>query len=317
MNMDGDFAKVRKGDPLAIPAAAYNGFIDAAIANRQGRPQGGLSQPKPDASQNGIIPIRNDTGATLPRWGVVGIGSALVDPATSELGFVNRPAMSGVDPSALTHSGQFAVMMEAVRAGAIAPGLVSGTVPVKVDITNDHDTWADVTDGNPNHLTSTPLGSAEILWPRPGPGRSTGVQFCWVRMGGERQRRFFLARTTTAFPLRTYDVEIGGGAEVSVPVAWRYDWETYEIKADGSTGVYAPTRSSASEGDRAYNLAEVDHNGVKVWGVVINAEPYPEGFRPISVLGRMVWMCEDQDSDGNRLYWFDAMGSHDGTCDAA
>ena len=49
--MSGDaLRKVRTGEPLRIPAAAYNAFVDAAIANRASE-RNAIADPGRDPSQ--------------------------------------------------------------------------------------------------------------------------------------------------------------------------------------------------------------------------------------------------------------------------
>lgn len=78
--MGNDFAKVRAGDRLRIPAAAYNAFVDAAIAQRSAP---GGSAP---GSHNRDLP-GSYLGGDIIFGKYVGIGDL---PAYSAL-HVNRP----------------------------------------------------------------------------------------------------------------------------------------------------------------------------------------------------------------------------------
>ena len=72
--------KVKPGDPLAIPAEAFNAFIDAArdvqsrrLAQRQG------AQPAQDPGTT-VVLVRNDSGADRDRFDVLGIAGPLISP---------------------------------------------------------------------------------------------------------------------------------------------------------------------------------------------------------------------------------------------
>ena len=75
--MGGTLKKVRSGDPLAIPAAAYNLFIDAA-RDFQRRAHGLGQGSVPSFRQATVVPVRNNTGADRSRFHVVGLQPALI-----------------------------------------------------------------------------------------------------------------------------------------------------------------------------------------------------------------------------------------------
>ena len=56
--MTNAFRKVKSGDPLVIPAAAYNAMLDAAVANMRSQ-----SKPTPIRGEQGLhVLVRNETG---------------------------------------------------------------------------------------------------------------------------------------------------------------------------------------------------------------------------------------------------------------
>ena len=69
--------KVQARQPLRIPAAAYNAFIDAANDYRR-RQRSTASDPRQSFRQAGIVLVRNDTGADRERFDVVGLDAPIV-----------------------------------------------------------------------------------------------------------------------------------------------------------------------------------------------------------------------------------------------
>ena len=103
---------------------------------------------------------------------------------------------------------------------------------------------------------------------------------------------------------------------------WVYAWEEVVVTASdcvGDTEVPSGGKSGTQTTDCAINIQEFAHGASEtvIWGVDIDGADYPAGFDPNPVQnGSVVWMTEYQDDEGNLLYLFQAMGSHDGTCDA-
>ena len=62
-------AKVMPGQPLKIPASAYNAFVDAAKATRGVR-QGATRQSEREQT-TGLTSIKNTTASTIPRFGIL------------------------------------------------------------------------------------------------------------------------------------------------------------------------------------------------------------------------------------------------------
>lgn len=69
--------------------------------------------------------IRNDTGADLPQFGIVGIGSPLVSPSDNMGAFLNRFAFAGVVPST-TYKTKFAITLEPIATGSCGRCRISG-----------------------------------------------------------------------------------------------------------------------------------------------------------------------------------------------
>ena len=171
--------KVKPGDPLAIPAATFNTFVDAAqdFRNRQHRQE----RPLPPASAgSGTIRVKNASGADRDRFAVLGIDVPVFTPTDNLEGFKNEPVLAGVVPTTANHLGRFVVLAEPLAAGAIGRAVLTGLTPVKVYIDDVAHRAADVDNSNATRLRSSTSGTASILWAEAG----TGERWALVRLGG-------------------------------------------------------------------------------------------------------------------------------------
>ncbi len=152
--------KVKSGDPLKIPAAAYNAFVDAAVDLRQ-RQHEESREPQRLRRDNDVILVLNSTASTVNRFGVLAITDPIIAPTDAlEL---ERVAFTGVVPAA-EHAGKFAILLETAAPGAIVRAAMGGVVPVKVGMASADDKFADVSPGLTDRLLSGDSGAAQILW---------------------------------------------------------------------------------------------------------------------------------------------------------
>lgn len=159
--MSGDaLRKVKTGDPLRIPAGAYNAFVDAAVDHRR-RQHEETREPQRLRRDSDIILVLNSTASTVNRFGVLGITDPIIDPDNAlEL---ERVAFTGVLPQA-EHAAKFAILLETAAPGAIARAAMGGVVPVKIGLLQPDDEFADVAPGQTGYLNSGDSGAAQILW---------------------------------------------------------------------------------------------------------------------------------------------------------
>lgn len=170
--------KVKPGDPLVIPAGTFNTFIDAARDYLDRRHRTAVPM-QPAARPNGIVLVKNTSGAAVDRFGVLGLDVPIFTPTDSLASFLDRPAFRGVAPTAADHAGRFAVVLEPLADGAIGQACCLGVCPVKVDIAAETQTHADVADGLTTHLAGATSCPARILWKEDG----TGVKWALVQLG--------------------------------------------------------------------------------------------------------------------------------------
>jgi len=168
------FKKVRSSEPLRIPAAAYNAFIDAAKdfespAHDQRRH---VAQTLRSA---GIVLVKNASGAVRGRFHILGIDSPLFTPDVAENEFKNRITISGITPATADHTGRFAILLEPLGVNAIGWACVAGVCPARVDVTNVAHEYAEIKDAEAGYLASASHGSALILWRAGGTGEQWAI----------------------------------------------------------------------------------------------------------------------------------------------
>lgn len=232
-----DFSKPLSGDPFRFPAPLFGDMIDT-IRGFKGSSLGrGGGQPPKDAISTGVVLVKNTTGSTAPQFGVLGIDSVVIDPATSsasESGFRQQPLLSCSAPDIAAHLGKFVVLLEPIKAGAIGRAAVDGVTIAKVDVVDTDHVWADVKDGDTASLASVEFGGAQILWK----ASSTGVQWAIVRIG----------RPLADGQLVAVDVEQTGGADGddTTQATW-----TYTVTLKGGTSIgsgYSPENQRPTVG---------------------------------------------------------------------
>ena len=117
--MGDPFKKVQPGDRLEIPAAAYNAFIDAALAHRASTREG-----PPSLRTHYKVLVRNNTGADLEQFATVGLGDAVITPAQNESAFKQQVLINAEVPVESKHQARFGVLTAPLKAGAISDRVV-------------------------------------------------------------------------------------------------------------------------------------------------------------------------------------------------
>lgn len=139
----------------------------------------GMLNGKRTLTPDGIIIVRNDSGANLGIDAVLGISGSVIDPADNPAEFAARPVFIGITPTA-DHVGKFVVLREPIANGGYGEAWVSGHFATQINVVSEADTTADASvDGNAT-MYSTSGGIAQILWKESG----TGVKRAVVRIGG-------------------------------------------------------------------------------------------------------------------------------------
>jgi len=155
-------SKVRSGDPLVIPAATFNAFVDTA-RDFQERQRSATRDGLPDWRQTGIVLIRNDSGADRGRFDVLGVAGTVIKPTDNADAFKERVALKGVTPTA-AHAGRFVILLEPVKNGLIGRGCVDGVCVARVKMSDEGHVFAEAKNGQADKLDSGAAGSACLLW---------------------------------------------------------------------------------------------------------------------------------------------------------
>ncbi len=172
--------KVKSGDSLAIPAAAYNAFVDAAQFiqdRRHDRASQGLSAMRHSCR----VRIKNATASAVARFGVLGISSVLFTPTDNLTSFQNEVLLAGVAPTA-AHAGRFAVLLEPLDVGQVGTAVIDGVCIAQVYAATLEEaalTTCDAKAGDATQLQITASGTAQVLYRQSG----TGTKWAVVRLG--------------------------------------------------------------------------------------------------------------------------------------
>jgi len=218
------FRKVQRGDPLAIPAAAYNAFLDVALDHRR-RQQTTRRQDQREFRQTGIALVRNDSGADRERFDVLGLAGPIIRPTDNADEFQNRVAFKGVVPTA-DHGGSFAVLLEPLAPGAVGRACLDGVCAARVEMADETHGFAEAAEGVADRLRSIASGTARLLWVQPVAERDDpAVAWTILRVGDAPGGPLFAQIKSIGddhLVCRTYDfaTQQQGPADILVAKAW-------------------------------------------------------------------------------------------------
>lgn len=170
--------KVRSGDPLVIPAATFNAFVDVA-RDYQERQRSATRDGLPGWRQTGIVLVRNDSGADRQRFDVLGVAGTVIKPTDNADAFKERVALKGITPTA-AHAGRFVILLEPVKNGLFGRGCVDGVCVARVKMNDEGHVFAEAKDGQADKLDSGAAGSACLLWVQPPSERDPDPTVAWV-----------------------------------------------------------------------------------------------------------------------------------------
>jgi len=295
--------KVQTGEKLHVKAGDWNAFIDAAVAEMNRRnSQKQLPHRKPASS--GIVRVRNDSGADLDRFGVLGVSGVFYDASLNlDIFKFERVNLTGTTPAAADHRGKFVIALEPIPAGGIGFALASGVCQVKVNVTDEAHTYADVEDGSRARLASADQGTARFLWKEAG----TGEKWAVVRLGALNIAAGFWARLT-------------GHAEADSPAQnrWTYSWAEVE-KTTAGYGGWTTKSGGRSGTNNAFNSIEDMNDGTALEGNGVDLDDvrwFYTQYLPAAT-GDVVWM-EPVRVGAVTEYWFsyenEMIGEYDITC---
>ncbi len=160
--MGDQFRKVQPGDPLKIPAEAWNALVDLSQQQKNQR-HDQLSKDEGSSRQTTLAKVRNQTGVDLDRFSVVALGTPIITPAANPAEFKRQVSFQGLVPSAGTGP-RFGVLLEPLTNNAIGTAAVGGCVITRVSVGAVAYAAAETMVGQNGYLRSVPHGPASVLW---------------------------------------------------------------------------------------------------------------------------------------------------------
>jgi hypothetical protein len=169
------YKKAVRSQPFGgIPASLNNDTIDV-VQNSKQREHSLRGGPR--FSSLKFAYIVNATESYLDKFSILAIGGLAFDPTNQPEEFQDKIVFTGTSPAA---GNSFAIITEPAEPSQIVKAKVSGETQVKIDITDESHTCADVKDGDSTQLQSVESGPAQIIWKETG----TGTKWAVVRFGG-------------------------------------------------------------------------------------------------------------------------------------
>jgi hypothetical protein len=295
--------RVLPGEPFAPSAASWNAMLDSArrVAQMDSLSQRSLSSP--DAP--GLIRVKNSTGAARDAGDIVGLGASLFTPTDNLDEFRFHPTIVAAVPTRASHSGKFAVLLDAIPSGGIGYAQVSGIAACRVDSQSTAvlPDCVEVKNSDATQLSLVSDGFARVLW------RESGT-------GTRRALILFTPIATLRFRARLTGAALLSGQTYR----WAYSWEEVLLPAYGSGESWAVVpggRSGTTSTDYAVNSIEAD-NGAAFSGLSYQIDA-GETFLPLAA-GRTRGSTQknpvvEMSRLPNGRYVFDGENTIDGECE--
>jgi hypothetical protein len=160
--MGDQFHKVMPGDPLKIPAEAWNALVDLS-QQRKNQQHDLLSQADGTSRQTTLAKVRNLTGVDLDRFSIVALGTPIITPTANLKEFKRQISFQGLVPSAGTGP-RFGVLLEPLKNNLIGTVAVAGCVITRVSVGATAYAYAETVAGQNGYLRSVPHGPSSVLW---------------------------------------------------------------------------------------------------------------------------------------------------------
>jgi hypothetical protein len=160
--MGDQFRKVLPGDPLNIPAEAWNALVDLSQDQKNQR-HDQLSQTEGTSRQTMLAKVRNQTGVDLDRFSIVALGAPIITPAANLTEFKRQVSFQGLVPSTGTGP-RFGVLLEPLKNNLIGTAAIGGCVITRVSVGSVAYNAAETIVGQNGYLRSVPHGPASVLW---------------------------------------------------------------------------------------------------------------------------------------------------------
>lgn len=227
--------KVNPGDPLRIQATDWNTLLDVAEQARLTSLLTASGAARMSLRNGIVVPVKNNTGATLSRYHAAGIGAPLFTHADNADTFLNQLGFNGQDAAA-TYLGKFAVMQETTPDQKIGRGLLQGITVAEITVNHaDHDR-VDVDTSGGAKLVSQFYGAGEIVYKESG----TGTKWAIIRVGAfvAPIMKAIAGGTITAGSSGSVTIQINGSDSQSVTAHLDWMHNSIDVSADDELLIY-------------------------------------------------------------------------------
>jgi hypothetical protein len=289
--------KVRTGESLRIPAAAYNAFVDAAVAARRGS----LAADAGNRGESSTRILAINTGATpIPRWHGCVIDAVAEATTVADGRVVVEVKADASGRSDETKSGLMAVAPAEIAPGAAIAVVVAGTTIAAVLSSSEEFEAA----GFRGEFEDGLLAASAS-----GPVRVVGI----VDEGTSSTPGYAVVRLGEAPPSQTVLAEITDYHSLAEPNRWEYSWQEVAVVNGGSV---ESTNNLDSTGEgRAYNLCELVNDGEQVEGPGWDLDNAPGTFAIQPIQKCVVQLRKITMTNGNPRWVFFAANVLDGECE--
>jgi hypothetical protein len=163
--MGDKFRKVQPGDPLKIPAEAWNALLDVS-QQQKNRQHDQFAQSDGVYRQPTLAKVRNQTGAPLDRFSIVALGNPIIGPSDNAIEFKRQLTFGGVVPFAGIGT-RFGILLEPLAVGLIGTAVIAGCIIARVAVGATLYACATSIPGQTGYLQNVPHGPAHVLWMEP------------------------------------------------------------------------------------------------------------------------------------------------------
>ena len=217
-------ARVKKGDPLKIPADAYNLMADTAEKYLSSEARFAAGSIALGVTNGSVIRVRNATAADRNRFDVANLAAPVFSPGTALDAFSAEVIMTGTF-AGITGPKTVCVFLEPVASGQVGLARVAGVMPVRIRVRQLWHRYARIVYGH-DCFDSDGAGPVRLMWVASEPLTS------YAQIGDDVRPAYAMLNVETQLSLRgTYlpstieDVDMDGEVLVDEMLNWIPEWD--------------------------------------------------------------------------------------------